>query len=79
MTYMTLIKNSHKTLPRLQKKMLDNGFEEIRISAPAVIPSAWVFYLKLRVKEKKKTVKTEWNDSFWLDYVFETSNVQIEI
>ena len=79
MTYMTLIKNSHKTLQRLQKKMLDNGFEEIRISAPAVIPSAWVFYLKLRVKEKKKTVKTEWNDSFWLDYVFETSNVQIEI
>ena len=79
MTYMTLIKNSHKTLQRLQKNMLDNGFEEIRISAPAVIPSAWVFYLKLRIKEKKQTVKTEWNDSFWLDYVFETSNVQIEI
>ena len=58
-------------------KMLDNGFAETKMIAPGVNPPARVLHPELGIG--KNPVKTEWHDIFWYEYVFETSNVQMEM
>ena len=58
-------------------KMLENGFAETKMIAPGVNPPARVYHPELGIG--KNPVKTEWHDSFWFEYVFEISNVQMEM
>jgi hypothetical protein len=58
-------------------KMLENGFAETKMIAPGVNPPASVHHPELGIG--KNPVKTEWHDSFCFEYVFETSNVQMEM
>ena len=57
--------------------MLENSFAEAKFVAPGVNPPARVFHPELGIG--KNTVKTEWHDSFWYEYIFEASNFQMEM
>ena len=58
-------------------QMLDNGFAETKTIAPGVNPPAIVIHPELGIG--KNPVKTHWHDSFWFEYVFEPSGVQMEM
>ena len=58
-------------------QMLDNGFAETKTIAPGVNPPAIVIHPELGIG--KNPVKTHRHDSFWFEYVFELSGVQIEM
>jgi hypothetical protein len=58
-------------------KMLDNGFAETKIIAPGVKPPARGIHPELGIGENP--VKTHWHNSFWFEYVFQPSNVQMEM
>ena len=58
-------------------QMLNNGFAETKTIAPGVNPPAIVIHPELGIG--KNPVKTHWHDSFWFEYVFEPSGVQMEM
>ena len=57
--------------------LLDSGHAETKVLAPGDTPPARVLHPKLGIGTKPR--QTEWRDTIWIEYIFESSNVQMEM
>ena len=58
-------------------KLLDSGYAETKLLAVGETPPERVLYLTLGVGTKPR--QTELQDNVWIEYIFESSNVQMEM